>query len=102
MERGRRRGGKEGGRRRRGGDGRRGNGERVSRRAGEVRRRGGETEILKVGDMVRLGFVFKVQEMVKLGGKGAGGGLTDNDTVAETETKRGNETESGENGGQVR
>ena len=101
MKRGRRRAGGEGERRRRGGDGRRGNGERVSRRTGEVRRRARETEILKVGDMVRLGFVFKVQEMVKLGGKGRGW-VTAHDTVAETETKRGNETESGENGGQVR
>ena len=56
-----------------GGDGRWGNGERVSRRAGEVRRRAGETEILKVGDMVKLGFVLKVQEMVKFGGSGGGG-----------------------------
>ena len=39
-----------------------GNGERVSRRAGEVRRRAGETEILKVGDIVKLEFVLKVEE----------------------------------------
>ena len=37
-----------------------------------MRRRAGETDILEVWDMVKLGFVFKVQEMVKLGGKGVG------------------------------
>ena len=65
-----------------------------------MRRRAGETDILKVGDMFKLGFVLKFQEMVKLGGKG--GGVTFNDTAAETETESGNDTESGENGGQVR